>query len=262
MQGRPTSWLIAGFILFFGLLGALPFHNDPPPRNAHETDGPGAVDDLVWQDVVSAPAFAAPQVDPPSFGESRFAADPQVAPVTAITALTPLAKEPPAMPEQYGSLLSDYERRLGDSARAPSQPVPMPDATARLPVNALTGAPSSDEEDAAHEPRQFAPPIVRSLPRAESPPSAAIVARRPPIDAPRVEPQRHKIRDGDTLSSLAERYLGDARRAVEIFEANREVLTDPDLLPLGKYLTIPQLRELPPLAPRSEPELRRLPPTR
>ena len=49
----------------------------------------------------------------------------------------------------------------------------------------------------------------------------------------------HKIVDGDSLSSLAERYLGSAARAGEIFACNRDVLSDPELLPIGVRLRIP-----------------------
>jgi nucleoid-associated protein YgaU len=51
--------------------------------------------------------------------------------------------------------------------------------------------------------------------------------------------QNHRIVDGDTLAELAERYLGSAARAKEIFEANRNVLSDPALLPIGVELKIP-----------------------
>ena len=49
----------------------------------------------------------------------------------------------------------------------------------------------------------------------------------------------HTIVDGDTLEQLAERYLGTADRAQEIFEANRDVLSSPQLLPIGTRLRIP-----------------------
>ncbi|MHB1037707.1 MAG: LysM peptidoglycan-binding domain-containing protein [Pirellulales bacterium] len=49
----------------------------------------------------------------------------------------------------------------------------------------------------------------------------------------------HRIVDGDTLSGLAERYLGRADRYLELFEANRDSLTHPDLLPIGLELRIP-----------------------
>ena len=49
----------------------------------------------------------------------------------------------------------------------------------------------------------------------------------------------HRIVDGDTLATLAQRYLGSSARAQEIFDANRNVLSDPKLLPIGAELKIP-----------------------
>ena len=59
---------------------------------------------------------------------------------------------------------------------------------------------------------------------------------RAPVDTVR---RMHKIEDGDTLPALAERYLGSPRRANDIFNANRDVLSNPDLLPIGVELKIP-----------------------
>ncbi len=56
-------------------------------------------------------------------------------------------------------------------------------------------------------------------------------------------PGSHTIVDGDTLAGLAARYLGAADRAREIFELNRDVLSDFDLLPIGKELRIPPRRK-------------------
>ncbi len=53
-------------------------------------------------------------------------------------------------------------------------------------------------------------------------------------------PPVHKIIDGDSLALLAERYLGSASRAMEIYEANRNVLTRPEILPIGAELKIPR----------------------
>ena len=47
------------------------------------------------------------------------------------------------------------------------------------------------------------------------------------------------IQEGDSLERLAQRYLGDQGRAVEIFDQNREVLENPHILPIGTELKIP-----------------------
>jgi nucleoid-associated protein YgaU len=49
----------------------------------------------------------------------------------------------------------------------------------------------------------------------------------------------HKVTDGDTLAELAKRYLGNAGRWSELYDYNRDVLTNPDLLPIGAELRIP-----------------------
>ncbi len=57
---------------------------------------------------------------------------------------------------------------------------------------------------------------------------------------PQGEPEilMHTVRDGDTLRRLAERYLGDQNRYLEIFDANRQLLRNPEVLPIGARLGI------------------------
>ena len=54
--------------------------------------------------------------------------------------------------------------------------------------------------------------------------------------------RRHQIVDGDSLHKLAEQYLGSADRYLEIYDANREVLPSPEVLPIGAALKIPPRR--------------------
>ena len=55
-----------------------------------------------------------------------------------------------------------------------------------------------------------------------------------------IQPARyHRIVDGDDLHQLATQYLASPNRHLEIFEANRDKLTHPDLLPIGETLAIP-----------------------
>jgi nucleoid-associated protein YgaU len=61
----------------------------------------------------------------------------------------------------------------------------------------------------------------------------------PPPAAPAPKLRKYRLRDGDTLERLAERLLGDKSRAAEIFDANRHVLTRPDLLPVDVEILLP-----------------------
>ena len=49
----------------------------------------------------------------------------------------------------------------------------------------------------------------------------------------------HTVSAGDTLSKLAKQYLGDDSRYMEIFNANKSILSDPNMIKVGQKLTIP-----------------------
>ncbi|MGI9304875.1 MAG: peptidoglycan-binding protein LysM [Gammaproteobacteria bacterium] len=49
----------------------------------------------------------------------------------------------------------------------------------------------------------------------------------------------YEIRKGDTLSKLAKQYYGDPMKYPRIFEANREVVKDADLIYPGQKIRIP-----------------------
>lgn len=58
--------------------------------------------------------------------------------------------------------------------------------------------------------------------------------------APREAPVRtYTVRDGDVLSEIARRELGSAARWQELYDANRDVIADPDRLQVGVVLRIP-----------------------
>jgi LysM repeat protein len=50
----------------------------------------------------------------------------------------------------------------------------------------------------------------------------------------------YTVQSGDTLSAIAKKVLGNANDYMEIFNANRDQLTDPDKIKPGQVLKIPQ----------------------
>jgi LysM repeat protein len=49
----------------------------------------------------------------------------------------------------------------------------------------------------------------------------------------------YTVQSGDSLSKIAQRYLEKANRYTEIFELNKDILKNPDLIKPGQVLKMP-----------------------
>lgn len=67
-------------------------------------------------------------------------------------------------------------------------------------------------------------------------PSVSRITRPSPFDAQTT----YTVKPGDSLASLARRYYGDPEKWRVLYDANRELLNNPDDLHVGDVLTIPQ----------------------
>jgi len=55
------------------------------------------------------------------------------------------------------------------------------------------------------------------------------------------EPTFYTVQRGDSLSKIAKAHYGDAGKWNEVFEANRGIIDDPDLIHPGQQIRIPDL---------------------
>lgn len=70
--------------------------------------------------------------------------------------------------------------------------------------------------------------------------STAQPAPRPAGDAPSAAPVKtYTVAAGDSLSKIAKKFYGDANQWKKIFEANRDIIKNPDLIKPGQTLKIP-----------------------
>ena len=51
--------------------------------------------------------------------------------------------------------------------------------------------------------------------------------------------QYYEVKKGDTLWKIAEQFYGDGNLYKKIFEANRDILKNPDTIKIGQKLQIP-----------------------
>jgi hypothetical protein len=133
-------------------------------------------------------------------------------------ARNPLRQAPPAS-------MSVTSPSANEPSRAAAEPTPR---IAKIERTASPQAPTgTDVRASTNSPRAETTQLPRRLP--------TTVARAPQFR----QYVRHRVADGDSLASLAQRYLGNRNRYAEIFNANRHVLASPDILPIGIELVIP-----------------------
>jgi nucleoid-associated protein YgaU len=144
----------------------------------------------------------------------------------------------PSMPllesrlELRAALKDETPRALPEAARpTPQNPPGEVEAIADASPAAVPGEAAANRVwPAGYTPAE--PPLAA--------PRAATQCGPPPWPMGDVPPPRtHVVVDGDSLAKLAGRYLDDPRRSDELFAINRAVLSDPELLPIGIELKIP-----------------------
>jgi len=122
-----------------------------------------------------------------------------------------------------------------------------------LCVLAAVGCQKKSQETAVHQEEPYTP-TYSSLDSMESSPDQSYTDEPAPIETASdtqstyQEPDEtltpvgtrvHKVSKGDTLYSLARRYYNDQGRWRDIWDANRDSISDPDKLYLGTELIIP-----------------------
>jgi len=84
--------------------------------------------------------------------------------------------------------------------------------------------------------------IVNAI-KIDKPAAAAAPAPAPTpaaeVDTDSPTERYHLVAAGDTLGHISQKYYGKASSYMKIFEANRDILDDPNLIKVGQKLKIP-----------------------
>jgi LysM repeat protein len=62
-----------------------------------------------------------------------------------------------------------------------------------------------------------------------------------PAPSATAEETLYEVKPGDTLGAIAQRFYGKASLYPKIFEANRDILSNPDIIKVGQKLKIPKI---------------------
>ncbi len=78
-------------------------------------------------------------------------------------------------------------------------------------------------------------PTVATAGVVSAPAPAAVTSTAPPAS----QEKTHTVAAGDTLTSIAQKYYGDASKWNKIFDANKDTLPSANALQVGQKLKIP-----------------------
>lgn len=192
----------------------------------------------------AAPVPAAGETAPGQAGQDSAAAP---APSVAPLAQAPASAAPATQPEATLTAPSEDRVAVAPQAEAPAAvpPATVPpaslDPVAEEPRSAETPnvaatAPVHPVPDAATVSEQTA--VANAVPVAAAP-SPANAAQRATVAPVALAPVTVTVQPGFTLWAIAKGQYGDGLLYVQVFEANRERIRDPDLIYPGQVFTLP-----------------------
>lgn len=175
---------------------------------------------------------------------------------TAVASLFrgPSSRLTASIPDRFEGIVLRQPLEAGDASPPIQRPVRAVNAATNPPPATAKPAPVRPSQPAAEFRPGPKPVLLTPMDPGEPPPS---LAKSYPQSEPEATPRwgvslgmglgprttrtmrMHTIADGDTLSALALRYLGSSARATEIFDVNRDILSHPEVLPIGAELKIP-----------------------
>lgn len=201
-------------ILLVGIVGALFLRREPEKKNGPpDLKEPGKLDDII----------ASKQVKPHITGIDDTTDDPPSVKKESAKMKSKEGYQMTDLTKEDGALQRDLLNNRPPSAPDPISP-PKPKSEQTKPENVAAQSP-------AHNGDWDTPNSQKAKAK-----SAEVATKD---NQPTVKSQTHTIQPGDTLSSIAVRYLGSSTRYREIYEANRNVLKTPNSLPEGATLVIP-----------------------
>jgi uncharacterized protein YidB (DUF937 family)/LysM repeat protein len=130
--------------------------------------------------------------------------------------LTPEGKEP-----ESGNLATWGKMVLGGAGIA----------AAAAAAGVYFGRQDKEEEQFSIKPEQPTPSPTATGIKADAPAAPASPAPQPP--------RTYKVASGDTLSGIAKQFYHDPNQWPRIYEANRDILNNPDRISPGQNLRIP-----------------------
>ncbi len=108
------------------------------------------------------------------------------------------------------------------------------------PSKPAVGGPTAAKTPATRPPHTTRP-AVADTDIVSAPKPTAVVNEEPPPPAAEPEEQTHTVVSGDNLSAISRKYYGTADHWRKIYEANKDIIKDPNNIRIGQVFKIPTL---------------------
>lgn len=171
-----------------------------------------------------------------------------VAPLPDAAAAVPSQPQQPVAPAPGSWLLPESELPPPVPLSSAYAPPPAPERLPPAPAGFVGAAPEMNGN--YRSTLAVPPPPLLDVQQVDAQPavvapaarSPAVAAAAPPPSAAGwtgVQQATHVVRDGDDLTGIATRVYGHPAAAAAVWAANRDILADPNLLPIGAELKLP-----------------------
>jgi NitT/TauT family transport system substrate-binding protein len=121
-------------------------------------------------------------------------------------------------------------------AKAPAAPEPTP-PVASTPAPAPRGTKVVGAGEKTEKTKDAGKPVTAASEKPQPAQGSIDASRGSATQA--IAPQAYVVKAGDTLSRLAQRFYNSVQKWEKIYEANRDVVKNPDYIYIGQKLTIP-----------------------
>ena len=221
-------------ILLLGIVAAFFFRNEPDPfAELPPLDDPAGLDAEIAENPISP------------YSEKT---DPNAREAPAVSQAKNPWDVPEIYPPNYQPPVESAGLPIAPGAPAPislAEPVPIPASETqpaievRNPFSELMKSQPKPERPLPGNEKWTAGPVKPEKAPAQTPPANLVKTAPPVAETPASQTSLYKIVPGDTLSVLAEKHLGSSRRYMELYEANRDKLRNPDDIKVGMLIRIP-----------------------
>ncbi len=158
--------------------------------------------------------------------------------VGAVAAFFYRHEPPPVTPLPELKTAAELDQQISEKPMAPYVEPRTPSAEASKSPG--SSDPFADQEAGGLVPEPIAmDPVITNDPATKLASATAVKPLSPSQASAALTEARHFVQRGDTLSSIAAKYLGSSARFQEIYDANRDRLRDANDLRIGQELKIP-----------------------